>query len=123
MKNKQTPITVDIVFYVKRTGHEDSCFDRYPSWLTNWLKTNKKNIGFNCDADNLPDLYLYNDSEELVHKFRLGDCLALTSEGVKCGFEAIFHILKNAAILSTADSDTSSVIASENVIDQALSDV
>ena len=105
-KTSTTTFAPDIVFYAKRTGSELSCFDRYPDWLTNWLEANKNNLGFNCDIDNLPDLNLYNEAEELIHKFRLGDCVALTSQGVKVSFAAIYEILRDVGVINNIDTSS-----------------
>lgn len=106
--------TPDIVFYTKRNGHQDSCFDRYPDWFSKWLGDNKDNIYFSCDDhDNIADMRLYN-GEELLHKFRLGDCVALTSQGVKINFAAFYEVLKDIGI--TNNSVTSTQVTQEDSI-------
>lgn len=111
-KTSTTAFTPDIVFYTKRNGHQDYCFDRYPEWFVKWLADNKDNIYFSCDDhDNIADMRLYN-KEELVYKFRLGDCVALTSQGIKMNFAAFYEILKDVGVIN--NTGTSNQVTQED---------
>ena len=95
MKTKQTTFTYDIVTYANRSGHESTCFNRNPEWLLLWLKTNKDKLTFKPESDGIADLCLYDDVDggKLKYKFRLGDCIINTTNGVKIGFDGLASMI------------------------------
>lgn len=116
-KTTTTGFTPDIVFYTKRNGHQDFCFDRYPEWFTKWLTDNKDNIHFSCDdQDSIADMRIYNEQDELVHKFRLGDCVALTSNGIKFNFLGFYQILIDTGFIAQTINNSIEQPATETVI-------